>query len=160
MNELDKKAADQIEFIFAGDVDRANRKFFESGLSPIRHVGMLSFQQVQNLYQRAHLLMVVDNPTSRAGAVFFPSKLLDYFTTRKKIIAITPEDSTTREVLRDYPHVAFTHQEIDKMAHYFVEELHHFRQGNLLEFQADSIPAQYDARVNAQKLVSLLKSLV
>ena len=159
MYELDKKAADQIEFIFAGDVDRANRKFFERE-SPIRHIGILSYQQVQNLYQKAHLLMVVDNPTSAAGAVFFPSKLLDYFTARKKIVAITPEDSTSREVLRGYPHVAFTHQEIDKMARYFDEELNHFRQGNIMKFRANSVPAQYDASMNVQKLVSLLKSLV
>jgi hypothetical protein len=158
MNEVEQGATDQVEFVFAGDVDRENRIFFEQDHTAIKHVGMLSYKEVQVLYEKAHLLLVVDNPTQGAGAVFFPSKILDYFTTRKKVIAITPEDSTTREVLADYLHKAFTHQEIDKIAQCFIEELQNFRQANLLSFQAKNIPMQYDARVNAQKLSSWLKA--
>jgi hypothetical protein len=53
--------------------------FFGKGLAGIKHVGLLSYADAKELCQTARLLLVVDNPTKPTDAIYFPSKVLDYF---------------------------------------------------------------------------------
>ena len=149
-----------IEFIFAGDCDRANKAFFATTMSCIKHLGILSYSQAKQLYKTAHMLLVVDNPTKANEAIFFPSKLLDYFVAQKKIWAVSPEQSTTRDVLQGYNHVAFKHEEIEPMAKFLLQCLEKFKEEDGSFFQASQTPTAYDASINSAKLQDLLKNLV
>lgn len=159
LDRIDPDARKKIQFLFAGDVDRENRVFFNSDIPGVAHVGMLPFNEVKKLYDRAHILMVVDNPTSGDQAVFFPSKLLDYFLTRKKILAITPPGSTTREILKGYNHSSFTNMEVKEIAHFLSDSLQSFESGGSAFF-SEVIPPLFDAQSNSEKLSLLLKRVV
>jgi hypothetical protein len=159
LDELDSKAKEDLQIIFAGELDRANTGFFKRPKAYVNHVGRIPYSQVQQLYKKAHILMVVDNPTTPEDAIFFPSKILDYFLTQKKILAITPTGSTTRDVLNDYNHAAFEHRESKKITAFIVEALQHWRAGNAGYFFATGIPTKFDAKKNADKLATILKNI-
>lgn len=150
----------RLEILFAGDADSANREFFRNAPSCIRHLGMLNYGSVRELYRLAHLLMVIDSPTSSANAVYFPSKLLDYFAAQRKIFAITPEGSTTRDLLRGYPHEAFEHAAVNGMVDFLRRSLHHLVAGEYQFFESRQLPSQFDASVNAGQLLQLIRRLV
>lgn len=155
-----EKLLDKIEFIFAGELDRVNRSNFQNGWSCVQHIGKLSFSEVRTLYKSAHILMVIDNPTSTENAIFFPSKILDYFVAKRMIWAITPEHSTTREVLRAYNHVAFSHNEIDSMAAFLKNAISNFQKKNMIFFQVNKVPEDFDAKVNADHLRNIFNKIL
>ncbi len=150
------KLEEKVEFVFAGDMDRENRKFFLDAPPCITHVGLLSHEEVKKLYQTAHLLLVIDNPTSSDGAIFFPSKILDYFLTRRKIWAVTPVNSTTRQVLADYNHAAFEHTETEAMVNFLLQSIARFTNNELDAFQSHHIPSGYSADLNAALLTEII----
>jgi hypothetical protein len=146
----------KIEFVFAGDMDRVNNVFFTKQLPGITHQGLLSYSKAKELSLTAHILLIVDNPTTSSGAVFFPSKLLDYFLTRRKIWAVTPAGSTTRTVLNGYNHEAFEHADVNGMATFLLKSIREFEENNVRYFLSDEIPIQYSAKSNAKELSDIL----
>jgi glycosyltransferase involved in cell wall biosynthesis len=149
-----------VEIIFAGDIDRVNKTFFESSqFKCVRHVGMVSYAEAKKLQRSAHILMAVDNPTEAAGAIFFPSKLLDYFMAGRKVLAITPEDSTSRQVLKHYPSTCFQHTETAKIAAFLIEQINQYRLHNYAFFEVKTIPPQFSALQNSGKLLQIFHDL-
>jgi glycosyltransferase involved in cell wall biosynthesis len=151
---------DKIDIVVAGPMDRTNAAYFErTTFSCIRHCGMLSYQAAKNLQQRAHILLAVDNPTDTQGAIFFPSKLLDYFTAGKKILAITPENSASRKVLQEYQHSAcFTTHEASAIADYLIAQIVTWASGHTPPRLAP--PTKYAAKENAWHVAKLFRNAV
>jgi len=149
--------SEKLEFVFAGDVDRANKLFFEKKLPGITHVGLVSYAEAKALCQTAHLLLVVDNPTNSSEAVFFPSKLLDYFLAKRKIWAITPLNSSTREVLEVYNHEAFEHADIEGMVQFLMRSINQFESKSDLLYVRD-LPEKFNAELNAEKLAQIISN--
>lgn len=147
--------AEKLEFVFAGDVDRANKLFFEKQLQGITHVGLISYVEAKALCQTAHVLLVVDNPTNSSDAVFFPSKLLDYFLAKRKIWAVTPLNSSTREVLVGYNHEAFEHTDIEGMVQFLVKSINQFESKSDL-LRVRDLPERFNAQLNAEKLTQII----
>ena len=145
----------KLEFVFAGDVDRANKLFFEKQLPGITHAGLISYAEAKGLCQTAHLLLVVDNPTNSSEAVFFPSKLLDYFLAKRKIWAVTPLNSSTREVLVGYNHEAFEHTDIEGMVQFLMRSINQFESKSDLLHVRD-LPEKFNAQLNAEKLTQII----
>jgi len=127
LNLIKKKDSSLLQYLeikVAGPMDRLNAAFFEqSKFTNIHHVGALSYANAKKLQQSAHILLVVDNPTNSNGAVFFPSKLLDYFLTGIKIMAVTPKASVTSNILENYPSICFDHQNTEAMAKFLMTEI-------------------------------------
>ena len=94
---------DKCEFIFAGDVDRHNLKFFNDFIDPsIKYIGQRSYQEAIDLQRSAHVLLLFEAPIEdKKFLMFFPSKLLDYYITRRRIIAVTSPDSTACEFVKE-----------------------------------------------------------
>jgi hypothetical protein len=155
----DPQLLDKFEFVFAGALDRINRNYFSHSPAYMQHLGLISHGDVRKLCESAHLLLVVDNPTTQGNAIFFPSKLLDYFLVRKMIWAVTPESSATREILKDYNHRAFQHHEIERMASFLIESVTEVERAGFTSFVASHIPKAYDARENAKRLKDILLSV-
>lgn len=153
--ELEK----DVEFVFAGDMDRANKSVFSRTHPCIRHIGIVSHADARALCESAQILMVVDNPANANEAIFFPSKLLDYFLTKRKIWAVTPVRSATRDVLQDSNHVAFHHGETEAMAAFLLKSVQQFKSGEFSRDQSSPIPKKFSAEVNAQSLSILLKQV-
>jgi glycosyltransferase involved in cell wall biosynthesis len=156
---LDPERVEDVEFVFAGDMDRANRAFFRRAHPCIRHMGIVSHSEARALCESAHILMVVDNPSNSEEAIFFPSKLLDYFLAKRKIWAVTPVKSVTRDVLQDANHVAFHHSEIGAMAAFLLDSVRRFKSGEFSRDPSIAIPKKFSAETNAQLLSILLKQV-
>ncbi len=148
---------DSVEFVFAGDMDSNNRAFFAQVQACMKHVGILSHAEAMALCQSAHILLVVDNPATRDTAIFFPSKLLDYFLIRRKIWAVTPAGSVTRDVLLGTNHVAFDRSDTEAMTDFLLESIRQCREGESSGFQSNSIPEQFNAELNARTLSGYLQ---
>jgi glycosyltransferase involved in cell wall biosynthesis len=150
---------EKIEFIFAGDVDRKNKQFFGKDLAGIKHVGLLSYADAKELCQTARLLLVVDNPTKPTDAIYFPSKVLDYFLSKRKIWAVTPQNSATRDVLVGYPHAAFEHTDIEAMVQFLLRSVEELKTDGAY-FQVNNLPERFSAQQNAEKLAQLISGVV
>lgn len=157
---IDSKLLEKVEFIFAGDMDRPNRQFFSEQKKPITHIGQVSYSKVKELCSTAQMLLVVDNPTAKEEAIFFPSKLLDYFLMQRKIWAVTPRESATRGILENYNYAAFDHTEIDAMASFLVESIRRYHAEGNEPFKSLEVPSAFDAKTNARALAELLARVV
>lgn len=161
VNRISPDSISQLDFVFAGDRDSKNRQFFETTpWNCIKHLGLLSYSEIKPLQQSAHVLLVIDNPTSTEQAIYFPSKILDYFIARKLIWAVTPKGSTTRAVLGEQKHVSFDHTEYEVMATFLIDCIEKLRVGNSEYFNADAVPDLYNAEVNADQLADLIRRVV
>ncbi len=154
VEKVEPALLNDLEILAAGPMDRANRNFFhDNKYKCLSHLGTLSYQDALQLQRQSNLLLVVDNPTSGRDAIFFPSKILDYFLTGQPIIAITPLESTARRILQDYKSYCFTHSDVAGLAQFLIQEI---KNRSPIGRQAILLPEKYNAKNNADLLSELL----
>lgn len=160
IQDRDKTLLDKIAIEVAGPMDRYNADFFKNTpFGCISHRGILTYEEAKRLQDSAHILLVVDNPTNTAGAVFFPSKLLDYFLTGKMIMACTPAGSVTRNILQDYgPSVCFAQTETEAMADFLLSQIKKISDPPDRASQVE-LPVKYSAKENAMLLAALFRRI-
>ena len=109
---LNSDELEQVSVTIAGPMDRANRALLKQYKNlNINYQGTLSYNEAKALQLKSDILIVVDNEVSTPeDAVFFPSKVLDYFITQKTILAITTPGSCTESVLSDQDIVIYRNQ--------------------------------------------------
>ena len=154
--------ANNLEVIFAGEADRRTRKIFNSCSLPfVKYIGPVAYFEAIKLQKSAHMLLLIDNDFDEEGmGVFFPSKLLDYFLTKRRVFAITSGKSETTNVLKNYlSSSCFRHHETDRMAVEILCALDHFKEHNSAYFVSDSIPELYNAKKQSQKLKELFMEI-
>ena len=149
-----------MEVIFAGPLDAENRSIFEHTKSPvIKHLGNLSYRQALQLIRTADLLLTIDLPIANpAMAMFFPSKILDYFLAKRKIVALTTEGSATSAALQSTNACVLPYNGIEQIQQFIREALEEHRRHNTNFFTLEPIPEKYSAQVNADRLANLLCS--
>ena len=159
LNERCPDKIRRLDVVFAGPIDRQNGAIFERyrSLSFVKHIGKLSYPASLKLQKEAYLLLVIDNPLEQAEqAVFFPSKLLDYFLAQRRIVAVTTKGSATDTVVRHVKGHSFSHSEVKKMSDFFETAIDAFVANNALFFQSDALPEEYGAEHNAKRLANLI----
>jgi len=160
IQKKDSTLLQHLEIKVAGPMDRLNASFFkQSNFTQVSHVGELSYSNAKKLQQSAHILLVVDNPTNPKGAVFFPSKLLDYFLTGIKIMAITPKASVSTHILEDYPSVCFDHNDTEAIAGFLMKEIQNLI-GQQETYQPGHPPLKFNAHENAIRLSAIFRSVL
>jgi glycosyltransferase involved in cell wall biosynthesis len=149
----------QIEVVFAGALDRKNQLIFaKNQLECVKHLGMLTYEQARELQQQAHILLNIDNPVQDARlAMFFPSKLLDYMTARRRIWVITTRGSASESVMKNLKGEVFSHDGTLEIQQKIAEALEAFQRQDHAYFESSSAPVEFEAQYNAQKLAQLLK---
>lgn len=157
----DPTVSDQLEIIFAGPLDSENRAVFEQcSLPMVRHAGLLPFHESMKLIRTAHVLLILDLPIADPRmAMFFPSKILDYFLANRRMLALTSSGSSTDQVLRDYKSTVLRYDDADGVKAAIREALDHVKKKNEDYFLLGSIPEMYSAKVNASRLADLITSL-
>jgi hypothetical protein len=151
---------ERIVVIFAGEADRRNRKVFRDYASlPVHYLGKIPFGAAQYLQQRADLLLLIDTPVAdRDRAMYFPSKLIDYMSAGKRILAIAAPGSVAEVVMRDLSGSVANHDDIDRIADRIGDAIEAFASGSGGELPVlPEPPIEYEARHNADRLADLLK---
>jgi len=144
---------ENIEIVIAGSLDSYNKKMIEKYPEIFNYVGFLSIIEVKELQRSADILLAVDfNFKSSNEAIFFPSKLLDYFVTKKPILAITIEGSTTDQILTKHNHFCVYHDKPNQL----VELLFDL---DKIKSKTYQIPLEYSAKTNVKRLIDLFEKL-
>jgi glycosyltransferase involved in cell wall biosynthesis len=161
VRQEDPRFFDAVEVIFAGPMDSENRAVFEQNQNPaIRHVGSLSYVDALELIKTSHALLTIDLPIQDpAMAMFFPSKILDYFLVNRRILALTSEGSATSQVLQDFNTTILRHDDVDGICQALVDMRTHFQQQQADYFTIGKIPQEYSASYNATRLADLINTL-
>lgn len=161
IKKIKPEALDYLEVIFAGHLDRENREIIERYSIPqFKHLGALSFNRAIELQKNGDLLLVIDNPIENPEhAVFFPSKLLDYFIAQRRIIAITTQNGTTNKILDSLNMNSFKHGESEKLCFFLIDAVEKFKNRESDYFYMQNTPKEYSADYNAKKLEELFKKL-
>lgn len=154
--------ANQIEVIFAGAVDSANRGVFKKYNLPfVNWIGVVSYGEALRLQRSADYLVAIDSPiTDPRLSMFFPSKLLDYMLARKRILVITTKGSASDEVMRDLNGDVCGHHESDKIVDAVSSAFRAYKEGNGEYMVAHNAPLKYSAAHNASRLHEEFQSLL
>lgn len=153
--------SDQINVVFAGEADFKNRSVFEKYRMPcVRYLGKLLFSEALYLQQQSDMLLLIDNPIKDyRHAMYFPSKLLDYMVTQKRIMAITTKGSATDMVMKDLKGDVRNHKDVAEIKEVIRQAICRFSEGDTDYFFNRSIPEKYEARYNAGRLAQLIKDV-
>ncbi|MBX2947092.1 MAG: hypothetical protein KF725_14775 [Cyclobacteriaceae bacterium] len=153
---------DQSEFIFAGFFDQKNiDRIKQSKAKNVKYMGHLSMQEAIRLQQSSSVLVAIDAlEQDPIFDLFFPSKLLDYFTARRYILAITSKNSTTHDLVDQKFGSCFNAENIHKLPDHllFLTEQFFAKNRNLFEINENFM--EYSASQNAAKLEALLREVV
>jgi glycosyltransferase involved in cell wall biosynthesis len=153
LQKTNSQLANNFRIVVAGSVDSYNRGLLEKHSDFIEYVGFLSINDAKDLQRSADILLAVDfDFKHKEEAIFFPSKLLDYFITKKPILAITTSGSTTDSILTELNHSCVYHH--DEKAMLDLLE-------NMPEVMKRSyeIPVKYSAKYNVERLTELFNEL-
>lgn len=147
IKKLPSTLQQKIKITVAGSIDSYNQEIIDSAPNLVDFVGFLSFSKVKKLQAESDVLLAIDfdlkNPKD---ALFFPSKLLDYFAIQKPILAITTRGSTSDEILTKENHsVAYHHNE--EAITSFINDYF----SGKLKFEYN-LPTEFSAQDNADKL--------
>jgi hypothetical protein len=146
--------ANKILIQACGAVDSDNSQLIKENEEFVKHLGYLSLPKALKLQRTADILLAVDFKFKSAeDAVYFPSKLLDYFIAKKHIIAITTKGSMTDEILSSTNHSVVDHEDIDGL----ISILENFETKNI--DQIYHAPEEYSAIYNVNLLIKRLESI-
>lgn len=151
----------KLEVVFAGPLDhKMNRLIEDFRGDNFKHVGYLSLNESIQLQRSAHALLIIDTDVNNPElAMFFPSKILEYLVARRRVIAITSHESATEHMMNSLDLDSFNFNEADQLANYFSKLLVEFENRNEAFFVLEDVPVEYDAEVNAIRLVDLIKKV-
>lgn len=96
-----------IEFHFYGKIKESELKLINqySLHNIVKVYSQVPYLESLNIILSADYLMVVDAPLDNSP--FFPSKLADYLGAKKPIIALTPKNSATHDILKNVNNANF-----------------------------------------------------
>jgi hypothetical protein len=156
-----REAGDAVQFIFTGEMTRANQSLFdEMNLPWIQHRGVVPYDEVVRLQQEADVLLNIDSDIGDdQHAVFFPSKLLEYMIVQRRIIAITNRHSTTHDVVQGSLGDCFEFDDREGLVNNLIQTFQEFKAGHSSYFEIKGIQETYSAQYNAQRLMRLFQSL-
>jgi len=154
--------AENMEVIFAGDVDGKNRAVFQHYSLPcVNWIGKISFKDALELQQSANYLLLIDSPIKDVSkSMFFPSKLLDYMVARKRILAITTKGSAAYEVMQDLKGDVCSYNETEEIKHSIIRTYDAFQKGDNNYLANDKPPEKYEASWNADRLYNQIVELL
>lgn len=149
------------DIVFAGPLDSSCKSIFkEYPLSNVCHIGQLPYEDSLALIKNSHMLLTIDAPVlDPKMAMFFPSKLLDYFLARRKIMALTKKGSATAKALQGINSYVLDFNDVEFIKFALKESIEAFASGDAGFFYVENIPLDYNAESNAKRLAQLFISV-
>lgn len=147
-----------FEVIFAGPMDRKNREVFaENKLINIKHVGELPYSKALELMKESHLLLNIDLPILDPNmAMFFASKLLDYFLAKRTILSLTSRGSASEKVLETVNAKVLMLDDVAGIKSFIEKAIDAYKNQDTAFFTLDSNTDEYSAEINSIRLSQLL----
>jgi glycosyltransferase involved in cell wall biosynthesis len=154
LQSLHKKHTDlneRLEVRLVGPKDSYCEELIQkTNLSFVRNIGLVSYSE--SLKEQAssdYLLLMDSNFNKPILTMYFPSKILDYMSQFKPIIALTPAHSTSTEVIAEYKlGKAFDYSNEDQLTAYLETIIYGSTKINL-NF---TLPKELSASYNANRL--------
>ena len=159
--ERNPDLAGQFEIIFAGPMDRNSSAFFQNNTHPnVQHLGELPYEKSIDLIKTGHILLNIDNPIQDPKmAMYFPSKLLDYFRSGRKIMTLTTINSSSAKALEKLNAEIIMFNDETCIEQFLIKSLTAFKEKKTDYFVQKEIPVEYGSDANASRLHNLIKSL-
>ena len=150
INKLPANYANKIRIKVVGSLDRENQEIIAAHPKLVEFLGFVNFEEVKKIQTEADVLLAVDfDFIDPKEAIYFPSKLLDYFAVQKPIFCLTNKNSTSDEILSKLGHYVAYHND-EKSIQTFIQN---YFKGEIKVDQ--QLPAEYSAKTNAKKLQQL-----
>jgi hypothetical protein len=151
----------KLEVVFAGPLDIENKLIFErTNLKIINHIGVLSYRKSLELIASAHILLTIDLPIEDPKmAMFFPSKILDYFLAKRRIVALTTPSSSTSDILSKLSATVIPHDDVEEIKKFLIQAIDFFNNRDAAFFSLSHIPEEFSASINGNRLSKLLLSI-
>lgn len=147
--------------IFAGFANDDNIEALRKFGMPVEYKGNISFEESVNLQKNAHVLISIDaNETEEQFKLFFPSKLLDYILVGRRILAITPANSTTQEIMEKGYGESFRHTEVKEIASFLEKAYNAYLNKDNNFFSAIAPPHKYSVSYNVNCLKEIINSKI
>ena len=119
----------QIEFFGAWlDVKNPSSYISSEYREKIRFRKTVNYKSSLKVMSEADLLLLIDAPSSES--IFFPSKLVDYMSVERPIIAITPE-GTTKNIVRSIGGFVISENSEELVGRGFLEAIKRYKAGLL-----------------------------
>ncbi|MBL7843759.1 MAG: glycosyltransferase [Cyclobacteriaceae bacterium] len=151
----------KCEFVFMGRLNPDVRAVFHQYNYPfVKVVEEYTFEESVSSQRKAHVLLLFDWRFSDADSVFFLSKILGYMTSQRPILAITGANSTCRSVIERRYGNCFVHDDVNAIAEYLRRAVINYKEKNMSFFSVAPADPAYSAQFNADRLYTLLSSLV
>lgn len=150
-----------VEFVFTGEMTRKNKDMFQSfrHIQEIRLLGVIPYNDVLQLQRTADVLVNIDSDIKESKhSVFFPSKLLEYMSAQRRILAITNDHSTTHQVVHGRLGDCFSFTDIDGIVSFIGKAYKHYcdRDADFFKPAMKSIE-EFSAEQNAERLMDLFQ---
>lgn len=154
--------ADQFEVIFAGPKDRKSQQVFtENKLANIQHLGELPYPKALELIKQAHVLLNIDLPIKDPHmAMFFASKLLDYFLAKRTILSLTSKGSASEKALEKVNATVLLLDDIEGMKSFIERAIQAYKAKDVAFFTLDAHTDAFSASANATRLAQVLANVI
>lgn len=156
-----EKKLQNVKLYFAGEMDAFSKQLIEtSNLPEIEVLGSINLDESIELQQKSDILLIINKKQETiADLTTLPSKLLDYCSTRKPILAITPKGSSTDSFISNYGvgH-SFDNNQVIEIKNHIISLIDDFK--NKKGFLSYEPPRKYGAIYNAEKLSNLINLVI
>jgi glycosyltransferase involved in cell wall biosynthesis len=151
----------RIAFDFFGHPSAAYaRQARDLGLDTIvRFHGRVPPPQAVAAARAADLLLVIDAPSTGPN-LFLPSKLVDYLALKKPILAITPREGASADLVRELGYTIVDPGDVDGIAAAVSSAIDAWQRGTAVVSPAhDEVASRYDIRQTARRFADVLDGL-
>jgi glycosyltransferase involved in cell wall biosynthesis len=157
------KLEEATEFLFAGFfADENIHRIRTASCRNIQYIGPVSLSQALELQRKSTVLISIDalEENNTLYNLFFPSKLLDYLASGRKILCITGKDSPTFEIVNNRFGWCFHSENLSQLPGFLNEIQRRYDQQDRTFFQYRGDFSQFSAQYNVNNLLMLLKEAV
>lgn len=131
----------------------------EYDLHNIIDVDAVSYEKSKQMQKDGDVLLIFDSPIEDPKKmVFFPSKILDYMTAFRPLLAITPSQSTTSEIIQNFNlGKSIPHNEKSRIKEFILNSI---KRVNLEQYNCETLPLEFDVTQNVERLEELFNRLI
>lgn len=151
------------EFLFAGFFTDENiQRIRNSPCLNIKYLGPVTAKRALELQRQSTILLSIDaqDEGNDLYNLFFPSKLLDYLASRRKILCITGKNSSTFEIVNNQFGWCFCNENLNELPRFIDEIKSQFQARDKSFFLLQGDFSKFSAQRNVQRLVSVLKESI